>query len=158
LEEHLALLRFKTGDIVDDKKWADFYCSDVDNVMRIFIKVMTTDGQHFFFHEYDDWYKVKEYCQKNLVFIKDLDLQFRSSRYTIDTTDCEGIYLVRSVLGSIGQPTKNYYTVGLLKEDGLVYKQMWLVPELILEQEYVDDTSSCFMEAMIYNDKKKANV
>lgn len=142
---------------MDDEKWAKFYSSDKKNVSKIFIKVMTSDGEHFFFSDYDKWYSVKEHCQKKSVFIKDLHLQFRSNRCIIEFDNPEAIYLVRSALGAIGQPTKNYFTVGLLKEDGLVHKQMWLVPELILDKEYADDLSACFEEALIYNDEKKKN-
>lgn len=142
---------------MDDEKWAKFYSSDKKNVSKIFIKVMTSDGKHFFFSDYDQWYSVKDHCYKNSVRIKDLHLQFRSTKCVIDIDpNSEAIYLVRSALGAIGQPTKNYFTVGFLK-DGLVYKQMWLVPELILDKEYVDDLSACFEEALIYHDEKKAN-
>jgi hypothetical protein len=142
---------------MDDEKWAKFYSSDKKNVSKIFIKVMTSDGEHFFFSDYDKWYSIKEYCQKNSVFIKDLHLQFRSNKCPMDIGNPNAIYLVRSALGSIGQPTKNYYTFGVLKDDGLVHKQMWLVPELILDKEYTDDLSACFEEALIYNDEKKKN-
>lgn len=153
-EKHL-LVQPRLGENVDDKKWAEFYSSDRENVSKIFVKVMTTDFKHFFFSEYDQWYAVKEHCENNSVFVKDLHLQFRSHKIIIEIRDCEGVYLVRSAMGAVGQPTKNYYTVGLLKDDGLVHKQMWLVPELILDKEFEDKISSCFSEAMIYNGKKK---
>lgn len=142
---------------MDDEKWAKFYSSDKKNVSKIFIKVMTSDGNHFFFHEYDDWYSIKDHCYKNSVFVKDLHLQFRSTKCVIDVSKSNAIYLVRSALGAIGQPTKNYFTVGLLKDDGLVHKQMWLIPELILDKEYTDELSACFEEALIYHDEKKTN-
>lgn len=142
---------------MDDKKWADFYSSDRNNVTKIFIKVETSDGKHWFFSDYEMWYEVKDHCEKNSVFIKDLHLQFRSNKCIIELGDCEAVYLVRAAMGAIGQPTKNYFTVGLLKDDGLVHKQMWIVPELILEKEYEDSLSRCFEEAMIYDDKKKKN-
>ncbi len=140
---------------MDDKKWAEFYSSNKKNVSKIFIKVMTSDGEHFFFSDYDEWYAVKEYCQKKSVFIKDLHLQFRSTKCVIDLDEPKAIYLVRSAMGAIGQPTRNYFTVGTLKDDNLVHKQMWLVPELILEKEYTDELSACFEEALIYDEKKK---
>lgn len=143
---------------MDDEKWAKFYSSDKKNVSKVFIKVMTSDGRHFFFSDYDEWYTVKDHCYKNSVFIKDLHLQFRSTKCVMDieNSDSEAIYLVRSALGAIGQPTKNYFTVGFLK-DGLVHKEMWLVPELILDKEYTDELSACFEEAFIYHDEKKKN-
>ena len=135
---------------MDDKKWSDFYSSDRKNINNIFVKVMTSDEKHFFFHDYNEWLNIKEHCEKNSVIVQDLHLQFRSNKCIIDIPQkIIGIYLVRSVLGSIGQPTKNYFTVGFLKKDGLVYKQMWLTPEMILDKEYTDEVSQCFEEALI---------
>jgi hypothetical protein len=139
---------------MDNKKWADFYSSDKNNISKIFVKVMTTDQKHWFFSDYDIWYEVKDHCEKNSVFVQDLHLQFRTHKCIIDIEECDALYLVRSALGSIGQPTKNYFTVGKLK-DGVVHKQMWLTPELILDKEYDDVLSGCFEEAMIYNGQKK---
>jgi len=138
---------------MDNKKWGEFYSSDRKNVSKIFVKVMTTDKKHWFFSDYDVWYEVKDYCEKNSVFIQDLHLQFRSNKCIIDIGECEALYLVRSALGAIGQPTKNYFTVGTLN-DGVVHKQMWLTPELILDKQYDDDLSGCFSEAIIYNEQK----
>jgi len=68
--------------------------------------------------------------------------------------DAEALYFVRSVMGAMGMKTKNYFTVGYLKE-GIVYKKMWLVPELMVEKELEDTLDQCFEEAMLYNGKKK---
>lgn len=140
---------------MDDEKWAKFYSSDKKNVNKLFIKVMTSDGEHFFFSDYDHWFLVKEHCEKKEVFIKDLHLQFRSTKCIIDIGTPDAVYLVRSAWGSIGRPTRDFYTVGLLKDDGYVHKQMWVVPELLLDKEYEDNLSECFKEALIYDDRKK---
>lgn len=140
---------------MDEQKWKDHYSKSDYN--RTWIKVMTEDGQHFFFSEYDDWYGIQDYCEKNSVFIKDMHLQFRSHKCIMEIPDdTEGIYFVRSVMGAMGMKTKNYFTVGTLK-DGVVSKKMWLVPELIFEKELEDDLDQCFEEAMLYNGKKKKN-
>lgn len=139
---------------MDNKKWAEFYSSDRDNISKRFVKVKTSDGKHWFFSKYDIWYEIKEHCEKNHLIVEDLHLQFRTNKCIIDVSDADGIYLVRSVLGAIGQPTKNYFTVGVLRGD-TVHKQMWLLPELILDKEYEDNLSGCFEEALIRYDKKK---
>lgn len=141
---------------MDADRWLAYYKKNrKKNARKVFIKVMTSDGKHFFFHDYDEWYGVKEYCDKNSVKIQDLHLQFRSNRCIINIEDAsEGIYLVRSVLGMVGVPTKHYYTVGRIK-DGQVHKQMWIVPELIKEQEFVEDLSDCFEEATIIYESQK---
>jgi len=59
-------------------------------------------------------------------------------------------------MGTMGGASTNYYTFGVLK-DGKMHKEMWLVPELIMEKEMVDDLDQCFEEVIIYNEKKKKN-
>lgn len=139
---------------MDEQKWKDHYSKCDYN--RIWVKMMTDDGKHFFFSDYDDWYKVQDYCKENSVFIKDMHLQFRSHQCIMELGDIEGLYFVRSVMGAMGQKSKNFFTVGLLK-DGMVHKKMWLVPELIVEKEMIDPLDQCFEEAMLYNEKKRKN-
>jgi hypothetical protein len=139
---------------MDNQKWAEFYRSEKSNTRFVFIKVMTTDGKHFFCKEYEEWYSVKEYCEENSVFIQDLHLQFRSNRCIIDVADSEAIYIVRSVLGAMGQKTKHYLTVGVLS-NGKMMKSLYVVPELIKEKEHEDSLENCFEEALIHNEEKK---
>lgn len=141
---------------MDNQKWAEFYRSDPSNTKRIFIKAMTSDGKHFFCKVYDEWFDVKKHCEENSVFIQDLHLQFRTQRCIIDVTDADAVYVIRSVLGALGQDTKHYFTVGILK-DGKMRKSMYVVPELIKEQEYEDTLDNCFDEALIYNEKTQKN-
>jgi hypothetical protein len=139
---------------MDAEKWRKHYQTCDINV--VWVKVMTTDGEHFFFSDYGVWQEVKNHCEKKSVFIEDLHLQFRSHKCIMDVADAEGLYLVRSVMGAMGGQSANYYTVGVLK-DKEVHKQMWLVPELVMEKEMVDNLDQCFEEAIIYNEKKKTN-
>ena len=143
---------------MDNEKWQKFFQSNVKaNLKRVFVKVMTSDNKHWFFSDYDVWYEVKKHCEENSLFIKDLHLQFRSHKCIMNLDDDDGIYLVRSVLGGFGIETKQYMTVGVLK-DGLVHKQMWLCPELIKEKEFEDPLDLCFEEALItYEQEKKTN-
>jgi len=141
---------------MDDALWAEFYQSDRTHTKSVFIKVMTGDGKHFFFSDYDEWFKVKSHCEKNKTFIQDLHLQFRTHKCIIDIGSAEGVYLVRSVLGAIGMKTNHYFTVGLINGNK-VDKQLWIVPELVKEDEYKDTISNCFSEAIIYHEKKKKN-
>ena len=139
---------------MDEGKWSNHY--QTCDINAVWVKVMTSDGKHFFFSDYKVWQEVKSHCEKNFVFIEDLHLQFRSHKCIMDVRNAEGLYLVRSVMGTMGGPSSNYYTVGVLKGKE-VHKQMWLFPELIMEKEMVDDPSQCFEEAMIFNEKKKTN-
>lgn len=143
---------------MEDDKWLKFYSSDIEeNIRKVFIKIMTFDGEHFFFSDYNKWFLVKEHCQKNSTFIKDMHLQFRTNQIILDVNKAKAIYLIRSVLGTIGEPTRDYYTFGILKNNNKVYKQMWLIPELILDKEYEDDISLCFGEAFIHDQKETKN-
>jgi len=139
---------------MDEQKWVEHYTNCDYN--KVWIKVMTEEGKHWFFSDYNIWYEVKAHCEKNDIFIQDFHLQFRSHQCIIDVADSEGIYFVRSVMGAMGQKTKNFFTVGILRND-IVYKKMWLVPELIVEKEIEDTLENCFKEAMLYNGKKKKN-
>jgi hypothetical protein len=146
---------------MDEQKWKEHYSTC--DYHKVWVKMMTEDGKHFFFHDYNEWYNVQDYCRENSVFIKDMHLQFRSHQCIIDTEfdvelpNVEGLYFVRSVMGGMGMKTKNYFTVGILK-DNVVYKKKWLVPELIVEDEqHEQGLDRCFEEAMLYNDKKKKN-
>lgn len=147
---------------MDSQKWAAFYRSDPSNTRQVFIKVMTTDGKHFFLPvspdgQFTGWMEdVKDHCAKNSVFIQDLHLQFRTNRCIIDVENADALYLVRSVLGALGQQTQNFITVGVMRGDELT-KSMYRVPELIKEKEYLDTLDNCFDEAMIYNEKTQAN-
>lgn len=138
---------------MDNQKWLDFYQKDKSNTRRVFVKVMLDDEKHFFFHEYNDWFAVKDYCDKNKRRIAEIQLQFRSNCQKIDLSGADGVYLVRSVMGSPGMESKNYLTVGVLKGDE-VHKCMYLVPELIVDKQYTDTLSQCFEEATICYEKE----
>ena len=105
-----------------------------ENKTVIWVKVALTNGVEVFFHEYKTWPGLKRYCEDRSVF-KDFRLQFRSHEV------------------KMGGDSKDYYTVGVIKED-IVYKKMWIMPELVEEKSYEDDIDSCFEEGIIYDDRK----
>tara|TARA_Y100001963_G_scaffold117657_1_gene163725 strand:- start:799 stop:1251 length:453 start_codon:yes stop_codon:yes gene_type:complete len=145
-------------DIKFDKdKWLPRYRS---NKTAVWIKCILTDGQQMFFDHFSGWLEIKELCEANNLFIAKLELQYRSHVehvFSLDEErDCDGIYLIRSMMGELGGDCRQYYTSGILK-DGKIDKIMWLVPELIVERKTSDDISECFEEAIIYNDQKKKN-
>ena len=140
---------------MDSSKWRDYYKKA--NKQQVHIKVLLKDNKHFFFplKSYYIWKEVGEYCNVNGTFVKEMELQFRSHKCPLEIKDPVALYLVRSAMGEMGGDTTNYVTFGVLKEDGKVYKQMWMVPELIKDMEFEEDIEDCFEEAFIYDEKKK---
>lgn len=125
-----------------------------NNKSAVWINVQLTNGQEFYYDEFEGWRKIKEKCDKENLFIRELILRFRSHEVTIDLEDAEAVYLIRSILGQMGADTKQYYTTGILK-NGVVYKKMWMIPELIVDKEMKNDIEECFEEALIYDKTKK---
>ena len=102
-------------------------------------------------------YQVKSAFIKNSVFVKDFHLQLRSNEVIVDIhEETEALYFVRSVMGVLNGPTTEYFTIGQLR-NGKMYKEMWLVPELIMDRETVETIDECFEEAILYNEQKKTN-
>ena len=132
---------------MNDQDWIKSYRG---NTEAIWIKIQLTNGEEFYYDEFEGWKTVKKKCEDEGLFVKELQLQFRSHKIEIDLEDAEGVYLIRSIMGQMGSENKQFYTTGILK-DGIVYKQMWLVPELIVEKELEDDIEDCFEEALIRN-------
>jgi hypothetical protein len=89
-----------------------------------------------------------------LTYLAELSLQFRSHEEKLDLTDAEGIYLITSAMCSMGGASKNYLTFGKVNGSS-VKKQMWIIPELIIEKEYDDTIDNCFEEAIINVGEKK---
>lgn len=125
-----------------------------NNKSAVWINVQLTNGQEFYYDEFEGWRELKEKCEKENLFIQELILRFRSHEVTIDLEDAEAVYLIRSLLGQMGANTRQYYTTGILK-NGIVYKKMWMIPELIVDKEMENDVEECFEEALIYDKTKK---
>ena len=136
---------------MNKKEWLKAFRT---NKSAIWINVQLTNGEEFYYDEFEGWIDIKAKCEDENLFIQELTLQFRSHEVIIDLEDAEAVYLVRSVMGSIGSETKHYYTTGVLR-DGIVYKQMWIIPELVVDKELKDDIEECFEEALIYDKTKK---
>jgi len=136
---------------MDNEKWLKHYRT---NKSAIWINVKLTSGEEFYNDDFAQWLEIKQKCDAEKLFVKELSLQFRSHKVDIDLTDAEGLYLIRSIMGQVGVDSKQYFTTGVLK-DGVVHKQMWLVPELLIEKEFSDHVEDCFEEALIYDKTKK---
>jgi|TARA_B100000085_G_C18548827_1_gene515006 hypothetical protein len=137
---------------MDDKNWIPLYRK---NSEAIWIRGVLTNGEEFNYDEYSSWTELKDYCDKEHLFFKELYIQFKSHQIELHTEGVEGIYIIRSIKGSLGKNNnQHFYTVGTLK-GSKVFKQMYLTPELVVEKEYEDDIENCFEEAIIYDKTRK---
>ena len=126
-------------------KWLDHYRS---NKQATWIKCKTSDGIDRYMYKMSDWTDLVKLSIQSGIFLQSLSIQFRSHKEILDVTDCDRIYLITSVMGSMAGPSKNYLTYGKINGNS-VEKQMWLIPELIIEKTYSDTIENCFAEAII---------
>jgi hypothetical protein len=133
--------------------WKNHYRS---NKRAVWIKCNTSDGQEHFMHKMGAWTKFIEGCKHKNVKLSRLSIQYRSHEEKLDITNCDSVYLITSIMGSMGADSKNYLTYGKVN-GSQVKKQMWIIPELIVEKEYDDTIDNCFEEAIIDVRKKKKN-
>lgn len=117
-------------------------------------KVTLSDKLDYYFSNYSEWAEIKRICKSNKLNVISIGLQYKSNSCNVDTIDADGVYLVRSALGAMGEVTKQTITIGKLYNN-IVYKTMWVVPELVEQLNDQDVIENCFEEAIIYNDKQK---
>lgn len=138
------------------ENWRQIYLHSPDLKKHIWVYFTTDDNQDIYLQNYKDWFKVKDWLSETGKKIIQLGLRYRSHQIDVDTTDCDGVYLVRSIKGEFGGRTKECYTIGKII-DNKVHKTMWLTPELIEESSFIDNVEDCFEEAIIYHGQTKAN-
>jgi hypothetical protein len=133
--------------ITSYKDWLEEYKKDK---YKTWIRAILSNSVEVYLTDYSEWSELKSHCKDNNLSVKKVGLQYRSHSIEIDTSDSEGVYLTRSIIGSFGQSTRQTFTVGRLV-DGIVKKTIWVIPELIKEFEDEDKVENCFEEALIYN-------
>jgi hypothetical protein len=135
--------------------WLKAYKSKKENChLKTWIVCNVGDDKEFFLLSNNKVSMIKEYCNANNFQIRSIGLKYRSHEIKFEEHSDEGYYIVKSVKGSMGVETKHCIVLGAIR-DGKVYKKAYIVPELIVLYEDVDDIEKCFEEALIYNDKKK---
>lgn len=127
--------------------WLEHYRT---NKNAVWIKCKLTNGEELFYDKFAGWLSLKEKCLRENLFFSRLSLQFRSHEVELDVDNCDGVYLIRSLLGEFGGRTRQYFTFGRVDGEN-VSKKMWLVPELVADKQRVDHVSECFSEAIIPN-------
>lgn len=132
-------------------QWLSEYRKDK---YQIWVKITLSNNEERYFYNYTDWYIVKQYCQDNLIDISEIGLQYRSNYLGINASDCDGVYLVQSLIGMMGEQSKKTYTLGKIYGN-VVRKQVFMTPELIEDRSEEDPVSSCFEEGILYHHGKQ---
>ena len=60
---------------MNDQEWIKSYRG---NTEAIWIKIQLTNGEEFYYDEFEGWKTVKKKCEDEGLFVKELQLQFRS--------------------------------------------------------------------------------
>lgn len=135
------------------ESWQKFYRSLTDR-KRVFISVVLDDNTEVYLSDYSLWKELKAYCKKQSVYIKKVCLSFRSNKIVEDIPEnSDGVYCVKSLIGSIGGTTKHCIVIGILQGDN-VAKKSWTTPELLPRNVSPSLEKDCFPEGMIHNVKK----
>lgn len=137
--------------ITSYEQWLQEYRKDK---YKIWIKVTLSNNEERYFCDYNDWYSIKDYCKNQSLNVLELGLQYRSNYLGVDTRDCDGVYLVQSLIGMMGEDSRHTYTVGKIYGD-VVKKQVFMTPELIEDRKDEDNISSCFEEGLLYHNDKR---
>lgn len=131
--------------------WLEEYKKDK---YKTWIRAILNNDSEIYLKDYDEWLELKQHCEEKKLCIQKIGLQYRSHSIEIDTSNSDGVYLAKSILGSFGQQAKQTFTVGILK-DNIVNKTTWLIPELTQEMSSKDSIENCFAEALIYHYAKE---
>ena len=127
--------------------WLEEYRKDK---YKIWIRASLSNNNEYYLPEFKQWMDLKQYCQDNKLKVTKVGLQYRSHSIEVDTGDADGVYLIRSLIGVMGENSKQTITIGKLYGD-TIKKTMWVTPELIEELTSEDKIEDCFMEALILN-------
>jgi hypothetical protein len=133
--------------ITKHSDWIEEYKKDT---YKIWIRATLSDGIEVYLPEHSDWIRLKEVCKNSSLGIMKVGLQYKSHFVETNTEDTDGVYLIRSLLSSMGGDAKETVTIGKIYGD-VVEKSIWVTPELVKEIEEKDTIESCFEEAIIYH-------
>jgi hypothetical protein len=121
---------------------------------QIWIFIKTKDDREIYLRQYEDWLDFQKFVDENNLHIKSIGLKYKSNQIEIDTSDSDGVYLIKSVKGQFGGKSKQCYTTGIVR-DGKIKKTMWITPELLEDHTYTDKIEDSFEEAIVYHEKQK---
>jgi hypothetical protein len=109
---------------------------------------VTISDNRYGFNEYEDWYTIKKMVEEEKSNISMIQIQLRSNIVSVDTSDCDGVYYVRSVLGRFGEESIDTTTIGKIYGAD-VKKTVWINKGLVQRDTYEDSLQDCFEEACV---------
>jgi hypothetical protein len=124
---------------------------------KVWIRATLSNNTECYLPDHKEWMQLKEHCAANKLSVIRVGLQYRSNSIEIDTSDTDGVYLVRSLIGMMGETSRQTITIGKLYGT-TVKKTLWITPELIEEISTEDHIDECFKEALILNYDKETRV
>lgn len=133
--------------ITSYEAWLQEYRKDK---YKIWIRATTSDNQEYYLPDMDAWKSLRTLCKNNKLKINKVGLQYRSHSIEVDTRDTDGVYLIKSIIGFMGENSKQTITIGKLYGDK-IKKTMWTTPELIEEITTEDSIADSFEEVLIYD-------
>ena len=137
--------------ITSETQWLEEYRKDK---YKIWIRATLSNNICYRFSNYENWMELKTLCETNKLKVIKLGLQYRSHVVEVDTENTDGVYLAKSIIGTMGESAKHSFTVGKVYGN-IVKKTMWITPELLEEFHDEDTIETCFKEALIINDDIK---
>lgn len=137
--------------ITSHEGWLEEYRKDK---YKIWIRVTLSNGIEYYLPNHDEWLSIKTICNKEKLKVCKLGLQYRSHFVEVDTSDTDGVYLIRSLIGRMGETSKQSITIGKVYGN-IVKKTMWVTPELVADLSDEDPIENCFMEALILYGKEE---
>jgi hypothetical protein len=133
------------------EQWLTEYKKDKH---KIWIKAVLDNNAEFYLSDHKEWLDLKLYCDKENKYPTKVSLQYRSHSIEVDVSKADGVYLVRSLIGMMGQDSKQTITIGKVI-GGIVHKTMWVTPELLEDLKSEDPIEECFKEALILKNVNK---
>jgi hypothetical protein len=123
------------------------------NTKNIWI-VAVTNSDTYYLQNFDDWLKFKKNCDNSNIKLRSVGLQYKSHRVKQDVSQADGAYVIRSVKANFGGESIDTFVTGIVNGNK-VSKILWSTPSLIPEDEFEEDVSKCFKEAIIYHNAKQ---
>lgn len=108
------------------------------NEDKAYWKVILSDDSVYLEHDILSkqiaWLELKQHCETNKVFVKDMYIRFRCHlEHVYSIGESDGVFFRKMSLGSFGERrTAQFYLIGSVS-NGTIFVDHWRVPEILLE-------------------------